>query len=82
MMRSQGAQETKPVVVVAGELNVDIIVSGGDVMPEWNREKMVDGFEVVLGSSSAITGGREVRQRGGGRRLRRLLHGRTAADGR
>ncbi|KFM94327.1 PfkB domain-containing protein [Paenibacillus macerans] len=55
MMRSQGAQETKPVVVVAGELNVDIIVSGGDVMPEWNREKMVDGFEVVLGSSSAIT---------------------------
>ncbi|MED4957599.1 carbohydrate kinase family protein, partial [Paenibacillus macerans] len=55
MMRSQGTQETRPVVVVAGELNVDIIVSGGDVMPEWNREKMVDGFEVVLGSSSAIT---------------------------
>ncbi|HBU82236.1 MAG TPA: carbohydrate kinase family protein [Paenibacillus sp.] len=48
-------QETSPVVVIAGELNVDVIVSGRDVMPEWNREKMVDGFEVVLGSSSAIT---------------------------
>lgn len=55
MMRSQGDRETRPVVVVAGELNVDIIVSGNDVIPEWNREKMVDGFEVVLGSSSAIT---------------------------
>ncbi|WP_228469328.1 carbohydrate kinase family protein [Paenibacillus sp. JNUCC31] len=48
-------QETSPVVVIAGELNVDVIVSGKDVMPEWNREKMVDGFEIVLGSSSAIT---------------------------
>ncbi|GIP21627.1 sugar kinase [Paenibacillus sp. J22TS3] len=47
--------ESKPIVVVAGELNVDIIISGRDVMPEWNREKMVDGFEIVLGSSSAIT---------------------------
>ncbi|MFB5760939.1 carbohydrate kinase family protein [Paenibacillus medicaginis] len=53
MMRPQ--EGAKPVVVVAGELNVDVIVSGNDVMPEWNREKMVDGFEVVLGSSSAIT---------------------------
>lgn len=48
-------QQTSPVVVIAGELNVDVIVSGRDVMPEWNREKMVDGFEIVLGSSSAIT---------------------------
>nr|WP_085979043.1 carbohydrate kinase family protein [Paenibacillus sanguinis] len=47
--------DSRPMVVVAGELNVDIIVSGADVMPEWNREKLVDGFEVVLGSSSAIT---------------------------
>lgn len=52
MMESKA---TTPVVVVAGELNVDIIVSSEDVIPEWNREKMVDGFEVVLGSSSAIT---------------------------
>ncbi|WP_337031581.1 carbohydrate kinase family protein [Paenibacillus illinoisensis] len=52
MMLRQGAE---PVIVVAGELNVDVIVSGKDVMPEWNREKMVDGFEIVLGSSSAIT---------------------------
>ncbi|MBT2291143.1 sugar kinase [Paenibacillus albidus] len=42
-------------VVVAGELNVDIVVSGEEVVPEWNREKIIDGFEVVLGSSSAIT---------------------------
>lgn len=47
--------ESRPLIVVAGELNVDIIVSGSDVMPEWNREKLVEGFEVVLGSSSAIT---------------------------
>ncbi|RED39036.1 carbohydrate kinase family protein [Paenibacillus sp. VMFN-D1] len=52
MMR---ADNNKPIVVVAGELNVDIIVSGTDVIPEWNREKIVDGFDVVLGSSSAIT---------------------------
>jgi len=42
-------------VVIAGELNVDIIVSGEDVVPEWNREKIVDTFDIVLGSSSAIT---------------------------
>ncbi|WP_233500687.1 carbohydrate kinase family protein [Paenibacillus antibioticophila] len=55
MMRSQASPESRPLIVVAGEFNVDIIVSGGDVMPEWNREKLVEGFEVVLGSSSAIT---------------------------
>jgi len=42
-------------IVVIGELNVDMIVSGTDVMPEWNREKLVDSFELALGSSSAIT---------------------------
>lgn len=46
---------TAPTVVIVGELNVDVIVTGSDVMPEWNREKIVDGFRVVLGSSSAIT---------------------------
>ncbi|MBV6716417.1 carbohydrate kinase family protein [Paenibacillus chitinolyticus] len=49
------ASTRKPVVVVAGELNADIIVSGRDVIPEWNREKIIDGFQTVLGSSSAIT---------------------------
>lgn len=47
--------DSSQIVVVAGELNVDIIVSGEDVVPEWNREKIIGGFEVVLGSSSAIT---------------------------
>ncbi|MFC5450574.1 carbohydrate kinase family protein [Paenibacillus aestuarii] len=42
-------------IVVIGELNVDLIVSGTDVMPEWNREKLVDSFALALGSSSAIT---------------------------
>ncbi|WP_274651137.1 carbohydrate kinase family protein [Paenibacillus humicola] len=42
-------------VVVLGELNVDFIVTGKDVTPEWNREKTVDSFRAVLGSSSAIT---------------------------
>ncbi|WP_088834867.1 carbohydrate kinase family protein [Paenibacillus tyrfis] len=42
-------------VVVLGELNVDIIISGNDLMPEWNREKLIDSFDIVLGSSSAIT---------------------------
>lgn len=50
-----GSGKDTPIVVVAGELNVDIIVSGTDVIPEWNREKIVDGFDIVLGSSSAIT---------------------------
>ncbi|MGG4146527.1 carbohydrate kinase family protein [Paenibacillus algorifonticola] len=49
------AGKNKPIVVIAGELNVDIILSGEDVVPEWNREKMIDTFDVVLGSSSAIT---------------------------
>ncbi|MDB5056359.1 MAG: ribokinase [Bacilli bacterium] len=42
-------------VYVVGELNVDMIVTGADVVPEWNREKLVDSFDLVLGSSSAIT---------------------------
>lgn len=42
-------------VFVLGELNVDLIVTGSDVTPEWNKEKLVDSFELVLGSSSAIT---------------------------
>ncbi|GGP13260.1 sugar kinase [Oceanobacillus neutriphilus] len=42
-------------VVIVGELNVDLIISGEEIKPELNREKIVDGFDMVLGSSSAIT---------------------------
>lgn len=49
------ARVKKRTVVIVGELNVDMILSGNDIVPEWNREKMIDTFEVVLGSSSAIT---------------------------
>lgn len=42
-------------VVVFGELNVDFIIAGEEVKPEPNREKIVDEFDMVLGSSSAIT---------------------------
>jgi len=43
------------IVYVLGELNVDLIMTGDDVVPEWNREKLVSGFDLALGSSSAIT---------------------------
>jgi len=42
-------------VFVLGELNVDLVASGRDIMPELNREKLLDTFELALGSSSAIT---------------------------
>jgi sugar/nucleoside kinase (ribokinase family) len=42
-------------IFILGELNVDLIFSGENITPEWNREKLVDHFEQVLGSSSAIT---------------------------
>ncbi len=42
-------------VFVLGELNVDLIFTGDDVTLEANREKLVDDFNQVLGSSSAIT---------------------------
>lgn len=45
-------------IYVIGELNVDAILSGVDVTPEPNQEKIVENFEVTLGSSSAITAGR------------------------
>ncbi|WP_309118245.1 sugar kinase [Paenibacillus sp.] len=43
------------IVYVLGELNVDLIMTGDDVAPEWNREKLVNSFDMALGSSSAIT---------------------------
>lgn len=42
-------------IYVVGELNVDIIMTGADVIPAFNREKLLDTFDTVLGSSSAIT---------------------------
>ncbi len=45
----------KKAVYILGELNVDLIMTGDDVTPEWNREKLVNSFDMALGSSSAIT---------------------------
>jgi sugar/nucleoside kinase (ribokinase family) len=42
-------------LMVIGELNVDLVLSGGDVTPEFGqKEKVVEEMELVLGSSSAI----------------------------
>ncbi|RED84214.1 carbohydrate kinase family protein [Cohnella phaseoli] len=43
------------VVYIVGELNPDAILSGPDVKPEPNKEKLIEHFELTLGSSSAIT---------------------------
>ncbi|MFC4600691.1 carbohydrate kinase family protein [Cohnella hongkongensis] len=43
------------IVYIVGELNPDVILSGPDVKPEPNKEKLVERFELTLGSSSAIT---------------------------
>ncbi|WP_372633938.1 carbohydrate kinase family protein [Cohnella sp.] len=43
------------IVYIVGELNPDVILSGPDVKPEPNKEKLVEHFELTLGSSSAIT---------------------------
>lgn len=42
-------------VFILGELNVDLIFSSDEISIEWNRERLVDRFDLVLGSSSAIT---------------------------
>lgn len=42
-------------VTILGEINVDLIMTGNDVTPEWNREKLVDSFHMAMGSSSVIT---------------------------
>ncbi|MBS4197713.1 carbohydrate kinase family protein [Lederbergia citri] len=42
-------------IFILGEINADLIITGEDVTPELNREKLVDRFDQVLGSSSAIT---------------------------
>lgn len=41
-------------VLVVGELNVDLILGGMDVLPELGKEILADKMSLVLGSSSAI----------------------------
>jgi sugar/nucleoside kinase (ribokinase family) len=41
-------------VLVAGELNVDIVLQGYRSFPRPGKEVLVDDFEMVLGSASAI----------------------------
>jgi sugar/nucleoside kinase (ribokinase family) len=41
-------------VLVAGELNVDIVLQGYHSFPEAGKEVLVDDFMMVLGSASAI----------------------------
>ena len=41
-------------LVVVGELNVDMIVSGLDSLPALGTEKIASGIEIVLGGSAAI----------------------------
>src|SRR5665647_1255048 len=45
---------SKPDVVVIGELNVDIILNKIDGFPEMGKEKLAKGMNLTLGSSSAI----------------------------
>lgn len=45
-------------ILVAGELNVDLVVTGLASLPIIGRELTAAGFRVVLGSSSAITAAR------------------------
>lgn len=42
-------------ICIVGELNVDFIVRGEDLTPQWNTEKIIDSCQLALGSSSAIT---------------------------
>lgn len=42
-------------VVVAGELNVDLILSGLDSLPEIGKEKLAKEMTLTMGSASAIT---------------------------
>jgi sugar/nucleoside kinase (ribokinase family) len=41
-------------VLVAGELNVDVVLQGYHAFPEPGKEVLVDDFVMVLGSASAI----------------------------
>ena len=48
------AAETAKGVLVAGEINVDLICQGYHAFPTPGREVLVDDFKMVLGSASAI----------------------------
>jgi len=48
------AFESKPEVIVIGELNVDIIMNQIDGFPEMGKERLSQSMNVTLGSSSAI----------------------------
>jgi sugar/nucleoside kinase (ribokinase family) len=43
-----------PAVLVVGELNVDIVLSGLASPPVLGREVIAEGIRIVLGSASAI----------------------------
>lgn len=45
-------------VLVVGELNVDLVMSGLPSLPILGQELVGDGFQMVMGSSSAITAAR------------------------
>ncbi|UCC67693.1 MAG: carbohydrate kinase family protein [Armatimonadota bacterium] len=44
-----------PSIAIIGELNLDLIVTGAPRLPEPGEEIIVDGMELTLGSSSAIS---------------------------
>ncbi len=41
-------------IVVAGEINVDLILTGPDLQPQFGQEKLVDDATLTMGSSSVI----------------------------
>ncbi|MBN1562983.1 MAG: carbohydrate kinase family protein [Anaerolineae bacterium] len=45
-------------ILVAGELNVDLVMSGLPALPVLGQELIGTGFNIVMGSSSAITAAR------------------------
>ncbi len=45
-------------ILVAGELNADLVMSGLPSLPQLGRELIGDDFQTVMGSSSAITAAR------------------------
>src|SRR3954471_5868034 len=53
MTNTTGARAAKRVLVV-GEINVDLICQGYHAFPTPGREVLVDDFQMVLGSASAI----------------------------
>jgi len=45
-------------ILVAGELNADLVLTGLPTLPQLGRELLAEGFQLALGSSSAITAAR------------------------